>query len=485
MTKQYNPVKVKDPTSDGHIVRLHANQPFELILTNFVEEEVEVKLQSDFLAIDHCTKDDECQSFVFKQKYDLKKWSEFSSLFLGNVTIIVTKQSEPPSEETIRLCVIVDSSNAIKKNVITAINPNGHVLKIELNQILHVVVFDAPSSRWVIAGIENVGMKCLRTETVFSDSVGDYNPQEMMCPEPRNHNWDAVAFVPDGKEYHFWTVLDESTVLKAKSTAGGTYVLGNMCFVSKNNFLSIDKKSLSLLLSLRNKKETEVDPEIKVTEPFQHYMNADIPVLLSPKFSQHMDLLPQTRTLYLELPHPSVYFGKKMDGAYWVCEAKSVLHVTELEPRYVNGIAVQRFICSDIHSQMPKNDLTYIATLSFFCKVPSDIFLIPKHTNYKKISVCLWKKTADSVSAPCAQPSYEYPTLKRAVDHTQVLQLSSDVMEGISCIPLHSLKRTVHFSNGYFVGNSTVKKKISMNTERRDFLEDDDDGDWISVMNLL
>lgn len=420
MMKQYNPVKVKDPSSDGYSIRLHPRQSFNLILTKiFDDEEFDVKLMSDYLVLEEYLDDGTKEHYCFSQKYDLERWSEISTVFLGNIILTIKpiggKKQEP---ETVRLCIFLNCSDASKAHVITVINPENHVLKMESNQIVHTVLFDTHDTRWNLVGIESLGMACARSETVFNDVSNVYDPKALFCPEPRNtgmpinptldnaHNTVALSELHSHrklgeKEYHFFTHLNLAALKKAHASPNGNYPMGHMQFTCKTtDGVVLEERSLTMLMALRGTGKRISTSEFQAVRHNTRFWNTPYSssarqCVLSPGFNESVDLPSDSDTLYVEIPQPSVYFNNEplSEDSYWASQVnldtKFGLRVKELTPRHVNGFMIQRFMIAGILANKPPGDLLFIGALRFSCRSYKDISR--SGVSFQPISLSLWK----------------------------------------------------------------------------------------------
>jgi hypothetical protein len=417
--KQYNPVKVKDPSSDGYSIRIHPRQSFQLVLTKvFDDEEFDVKLLSDFLVLEEFRDDANKQYYCFSQKYDLARWSAISTVFLGNIVLTVKPRGLTKEPEKIRMCVFLNCSDESKANVITVVNPDNHMLKIESNQIVHAVLLDTHSVRWNLVGIEILGMSCARSETVFNDVANVYDPKALFCPEPRNtalvinptldaaHNTVALEELhaerkSGAKEYHFFTHLSLAALKKAHTSPNGNHPMGDMRFTCKtDDGVLLEERNLTLIMALRGVGKRISTPEfqaIRHNTRFWHtpFASSARQSVLSPGFNESVDLPADADTLYIEIPQPSVYHSTERlaEEAFWSSQinldARFGLRVQELTPRHVNGFMVQRFMVGGILANKPPGDLLFIGALRFSCRSYKEGY---QHVSqFRPISISLWK----------------------------------------------------------------------------------------------
>lgn len=475
--KQYNPVKVKNPTSDGYSIKLFPRQSFKLSLTQIFDDEVfEVKLISDYLVLEDFSIDKKEEIYFISQKYDFGKWNKISTLFLGNV-ILTIKSKSKEEMETIRLCVFLNCPDALKSNVVTVVNPNQYqTLKIESNQIVEVVLPDTHHERWNLVKVEDLGMICARSETVFNDFIDVYDTTETFCPEPRfvsmpinpvlDEYYQKNIIRPDlkfgAKEYHFFTHLNLSSLKKAYSASGGNYPIGKMQFVCKtdDDFI-MEERSLNIIMNLKGNGKRMTASELQAihhdtrnwNKPFN---SSTLQSVIHPNFNESIDLQCKFDVLYIEIPQPSVYFNndKNLEDAFWASEmsiVKSNFKVKELTPRHVNGIMVQRFVVEGILSYNPPGELSFIGSLKFDCRTTSknrhDLFV-----KYKNINLSLWKakgfvedrrKPAEFSYVGSGTTSYSKPNQtgfqsQQVTYNVELEQLHSD-LEGIKIVSLDEI----------------------------------------------
>ena len=138
--RKYSDVRVKDPNSDNHVVPLHPGQDFNIVLSSTMGE-VAVDVESDFFdlteTVETAARGQEKETVLkFSQFKDLSKWSQISKVYLGAVRLLSEMR-----DDFVNLSVFLESSNPLKENVITIINPEQNKLKVEAHQILEVVVY--------------------------------------------------------------------------------------------------------------------------------------------------------------------------------------------------------------------------------------------------------------------------------------------------------------------------------------------------------
>jgi hypothetical protein len=143
-----NPVRVKDPSvGDGYSIVLHPRQDFYFSLSEIkgIAEEDRVIIDSDFLYLDRIEhskakvvngKEEVSVQYHVNQKYDLSSWALHSSLFLGEIWVNT-------AGTYVRSQIYLLSSNEKSRHITTVINPKNSIVKVPINSILHVVLFDS------------------------------------------------------------------------------------------------------------------------------------------------------------------------------------------------------------------------------------------------------------------------------------------------------------------------------------------------------
>ena len=87
-TKKYHPVRVVNPLSDNHLVHLHPNQGFMVLVSSWVGL-VDIDYNSEFFTLaDEEQLRDGTKIFHFSQKYDLTQWHRAGSVYLGEVMLV-------------------------------------------------------------------------------------------------------------------------------------------------------------------------------------------------------------------------------------------------------------------------------------------------------------------------------------------------------------------------------------------------------------
>lgn len=409
--KKYQPVQIKNPTTDGYSIRLQSGQCCQLILQKSNQNEIfDVEINSDLLVIEEVFYDYENlkETYIISQKLDLEKWSYISTVFLGNV-IIKYKSKKNKEESIIRACVFMNCKSLAKQNVVAVINPDNNLVKIEAVQILQVVLYNPKLLSWGLIGVEKLGMVCARSETVYNDVFDVYDKTALLCQEPRNvptpvnanltnayecikTHYENNKIVEGLKECHFWLHLGVSALRKACTEPNGNYPLGELSFIGRTDNGEPSTRNMEVIVSLRGNQSRIVN-DYQVIRKNIHQWNArylDQNSILFPGFNESIDINNDNDSFYVEITQPSVYFNEARDSdCRWIpdfnLDSRTGLKVKELPPRHVDSKIIQRFLISNMLTAKPPNNLMFIGVVRFICRNAKFIF------SYKNIALSFWK----------------------------------------------------------------------------------------------
>lgn len=400
--KKYNKVKVKDPSSDGYVVKLFPGQDFELVCTKKDSTDfINATLNSGFLilvdTVDHVDK----IVFTFKQKYDMTEWCNTSTTFIGNVKLL---KSIDGVLSCVRLCVYCVSSNYIKENVVTVINPDDSLVKIESHQILHVVVFDNLNSNWSVDNPKS--LTCVRCETVVSDFMDVYDDESLFCPRPRSQKLPINSSLKDHTkeyfsneilgsrglitEYHFWSCLSALDLNKPN----GSYSLGLVSICGENGEEST-LKTMQVLLGVRGKRKKNINEHFQAIHMLakcwdERSLSYTRHSILNPRVNENLDVSDSNGWFYIEIPCPQVYHKHLDNGLRWTCDdfttSQSLIQCCELRSRYLNGKEIQRYLVTGV-TGVEKLHLSKLGAVDFYVK---------ENDSYYEISINFWKIPVDT-----------------------------------------------------------------------------------------
>jgi hypothetical protein len=480
--RKYAPVKIKNPTAEGHLVRLMPRQSFEVICTKQESyDDFNVCVLGDFLILTDVYVEDDKTTFRFKQKYDFTEWAKISALFLGNV-IVVKNGGEEPVRVT--MCVYCQPTNSCKANVLTVINPDDQLVKIEPNQVLHLVVYDSQEqARWSIEGL--FGLNCIRCETVLNDFQNVYDPDSLLCPEPRSGllalNADVTTHPPHHlpneimsnglvSEYHFWCCLSAEEIRKIHTSPNGSYKMGVVEIRGEYPDRCAIKR-FEVMLSLRSSKESLNFDYFTAVHAIsdcwkQRSLSYSRHSIFNPQCNENIDVSESDGWFYVEIPAPSVYFDKISEHAQWYPEHKmddnSPIMCHQLRQRYINGKTVQRFLVTNI-TVRSSADLLCLGFIKFATQSSEGL---------RHITLTFWRIPGSSTTYPPFQKDYwqeEERTSKKSLTSIEEVDLelleTKDLTENASIVPLYSIdadgwdEYAEYFGEDYLASLRGSKKK--------------------------
>lgn len=221
--KRYSPVRVVNPVGDNHLVPLHPNQGFVVVISSWNGlRDIDYSSQYFELRNTEHTRDG-TTIFYFKQKYDLSQWATIGSVYLGEVVIVADGVAAS-------LCVMLTSSTT---DVVTVVNPCGAEVKIHPHQILEVVVYDSSfHGSWqcrAVAGYEDVQYRQIGYESILSSI--EIRLLMMRIKQARNFIiFPRSLDTYEGREHHFWFEYEPTSLRKIESWKTGTYFGGRLIF---------------------------------------------------------------------------------------------------------------------------------------------------------------------------------------------------------------------------------------------------------------
>jgi hypothetical protein len=233
------------------VVRLCPNQDFVIFLPTIEANYNDLCVQSHFFRLTQTT----LHSFKFSQIADLSSWTAGSRVYLGDVLLDV--QNHRPVSN---LSVILEGE---QKNAITVVNPIGNQLKVDVNQLIEVVICGAAIEECNCSIV--VGEKMLRCVEIKKLVIQKDKPSQVWFEGSRvvtrclDDNTSFVEGVTDGKvEHHFWFRFSPASFKIGDDLKEGEYNAGKLMFdVKASNMISVyNVYELNLLLKVKKKCET-------------------------------------------------------------------------------------------------------------------------------------------------------------------------------------------------------------------------------------
>lgn len=356
--KKYGVVQIKNPSTDGHTVKLLPLQSFQIICTKHnCDDKFDIAVNGDFLIATTVSETNGVVVFKIEQKYDVSDWVEISDLFAGNVTLFKKCRN---ADSKIRLCVYC-SGEKPKDSVLTVVNPDDFLVKIEPHQVLHIVNYDEEDDFKFSVLNKDLLLKCIRCETVVNDFTSVYDKDSIFCPEPRSNTLKRnLSFHQEFlqneilgarviTETHFWFCMSRDD---AEEYYGGRDQVrqgGDIAIRKENdNFQTIGK--IELLIGVRSKRKMGTDYFDAVHNMARDWKDRSLSYskksILNPYVVENLNISESESWFYVEMPHPSIYFSDLKEGS-WLPQQFEV-ECFELKSRFINGHRVQRFLITGI-----------------------------------------------------------------------------------------------------------------------------------------
>lgn len=248
--KKYSVVKVIDPASANHLVRLNPKQSIYLQLSKslgIAELQIDghhLKVSSLWTVIN---KGEKSTVYEISQTSDLNDWSKVSTAHLGNVTLLPLK-----GNPTRMLSVVLDSNN---RAILTVVNPSRKTnIKLDMNQIVEVVLSNVGTDGKDWDFISTEGDSVLRYDLVFKSVVYSTDDTSQHKDELMRKYAIFRSLNKDTPETHFWFHLDKMSRMFTDELSDGVHHGGTITFNSGELSRSID---IQLRIKNKGKKEKE------------------------------------------------------------------------------------------------------------------------------------------------------------------------------------------------------------------------------------
>ncbi len=244
--KYYSPVKIYDPSSDNHVVRVFPTQDFLLYISPSWGD-VEIDYNSRFFRLASSFDIKGKTAFKFEQTHDLSDWSDISRTFLGDILVVSNKRPK----DLISLSVILEAFEEENRAMLTVINPVSAQLKIEDHQTVHVIVYDErleSNQTWDCRSVE--GRSRLRFYEAFHAEVP---------PEHTSDHTDALRQCKNlsVNESHFFFRCENVSKLAAADMSEGIVPAGKLIFAARGEDHSFFRHDLELSLDIRKPKAND------------------------------------------------------------------------------------------------------------------------------------------------------------------------------------------------------------------------------------
>lgn len=249
MAKKYSPVKVRNPVSDRHLVKLYPTQSLEVLLAPWYDI-ADFNVNSSYVDVEDQVDLPTGHKLIrFSQKFDLSDWSDVSNFFLGQIDLVGTNQSS--------LCALLASTNPTKQNVVTICNPKSIDLKFEPNQIIEVVVFDTNlgvDARWDCQ--IKPSTEGLQLELIGHDTFRPYMPIVTTSPDEIYCSCSRVLDNYFCIQHHFWFRCDSTSIEMLSRHKEGLYLAGKIIFNGHSYTKQASSQcDLTLRVNFKNKED--------------------------------------------------------------------------------------------------------------------------------------------------------------------------------------------------------------------------------------
>lgn len=230
------PVKIKNPTSMQHLVRIRQGQSIHLQLDEnlFPNHKIRIFSSNNTYLSDNLIILEQEQSFNYSNysinlNKNIEIWSQYSSVYLGEIWIDSQK-------EAARLLVVMESSSEFKSNFITTINPDYADIRITPGDIMEVILFNIDFGdnyiwEWQFNQETDCDVELLGTSDL-NLQICQKNKATIDCPELPYARFPRVETIKDPTCYqkHFWFRFDKKMLSLVDEMTGVSY-LGDFKFL--------------------------------------------------------------------------------------------------------------------------------------------------------------------------------------------------------------------------------------------------------------
>jgi hypothetical protein len=230
------PVKIKNPTSMQHLVRIRQGQSIHLQLDEnlFPNHKIRIFSSNNTYLSDNLTISEQeqlfnCSNYSINLNKNIEIWAQYSSVYLGEIWIDSQK-------EAARLLIVMESSSEFKSNFITTINPDYADIRITPGDIMEVILFniyfgDNYIWEWQFNQETDCDVELLGTSDL-NLQICQKNKATIDCPELPYARFPRVETIKDPTCYqkHFWFRFDKKMLSLVDEMTGVSY-LGDFKFL--------------------------------------------------------------------------------------------------------------------------------------------------------------------------------------------------------------------------------------------------------------
>lgn len=139
MSKNYCPVRIKNPATKNSLVRLLTDQKMHILFSGKEYSEYKIDVVGDYLAVEDVSEIEEGWMASIYQKSNLISYFE-SSLLLGGINLFDKNNTNAAS-----FCVVSNSQN---NDYLRVINPKNSFCNLSPDQVLDVVIYGSLNDNW-------------------------------------------------------------------------------------------------------------------------------------------------------------------------------------------------------------------------------------------------------------------------------------------------------------------------------------------------
>lgn len=223
--KSYSPIRVKNPTSLQHVVRVQPGQSIIVRLDLTAYPEPRVTTTSPYLAVlSDAISDGWYQAEIAHPDW-VKSWAHYSGAFLGDVWI-------ESKNIGARLEVMLECCTVGKGRMVTVVNPDCVDVRFRPHNIIEIICFDqrfGDQDEWewyfnplFDVGVEQIGYNRLSLNAwrQFYEFEGGDAPEHAYARLPRTES----AENPWCRQHHFWFRFDHKMYQFIRSVDGVKHI---------------------------------------------------------------------------------------------------------------------------------------------------------------------------------------------------------------------------------------------------------------------
>jgi hypothetical protein len=247
-------------------------------------------------------------------------------------------------------------------NVITVVDPFGdEEVDLRPQELLEIVLIGNKEPIWWFENqmIPGVRLKGLRNETLFVDGFDRYREGNFRV-QAHSDNWGY-------QQNHFWFGIDSDSCKNVQELARNYYPMAVISFREKNNNEIVGRLKVNLCIEKEDKEEyfslmertiltgkDVIAHEAQISGLSDSITDEANGYILNPDSEEQVELDKSQQMALVELvqpPHAKVKW--KIKSCSSRNDGEVCFSVSEMTPRHINGIPVQRFLIKSQTQYMP------------------------------------------------------------------------------------------------------------------------------------